>query len=1034
MKQKFKWILVPLLVLFSGYSYAQEKSISGNVTDEDGLPLPGVSVVVIGTTNGTQTDFDGNYTINAEEGQSLRYSYIGQKTVKREIGTANSINVVMQYSAQALDEVVLTGVAQGTSKKKLAFKVETVPVTGTQNVPTPDAASALIGKVAGAQIVQGGGNPLRNAAVILRGASSIEGSTAPLIIVDGIITQGGLNQISTQDIETIEVVKGAAASSLYGSLAGNGVIQIITKRGTTDKPKVTLRFENGFSNAQRDYPLAKKHDRLLDANGNFDLSSGAIVADPDGIFDNAYPGELINNVDEFISSQPYSQISASVSQNLDKVNYYISAEQTEVQGIITGLDPFKRQNARINLDVNLSSKFKLELTNYLVRQTGAEVTQAGQGDNVFFNLLTANPTVRLDQRDASGNYIPFFDGNGFINEYQNPLYVASNQKFDNENTRLVSSITGKYSITDNLVLETHLSTDRGRSEFVNFFPKGYVSGSQFDPNTNNGFILNIDSDYARVNSYAQLNYNTSFGDFNFKSSLRYLFEDFEGSFKTAQSSNFLTEGVTNLQQGTENISVNSGEFQEKTQNVFLSADLDWKDKLIIGGLVRSDRSSLFGEDNRDQIFYRGSFAYRLGEDIDAEWLDELKFRASYGTAGLRPDFGDIFETFSVSQTGITPLQIGNPDLQSPTIKELEVGLDFQVLNKYTLAFTYANSNTEDALITVPLSGAVPGRVQVQNIADTSYEAYEVAFNGTPFETEDFTWDFGITFSTVENSVDDLGSVAPFNRVIQGFGAGSSNQQLDADPAVNVFRVEPGQPFGAMFGNQLASSLDDLTVENGVVINEGLNLPISDFSVNEFGHVIVTANEDQAGLVNAGGEQAIRKWNPETNQLAVDLIGDTNPDFNMGFKNTLTYKNLSLYTLIDAQIGGDVYNYTRQFLYFNDRHADLDTYGAAGQQSSYANASSTIYNGAAPIDYFVEDATFVKIREISLSYTLDDNVLGPKIPIDAIKFTLSGRNLHTFTDYTGYDPEVALSGSPIFKLDEFSFPNFRTFAAAVQITF
>ena len=259
-------------------------------------------------------------------------------------------------------------------------------------------------------------------------------------------------------------------------------------------------------------------------------------------------------------------------------------------------------------------------------------------------------------------------------------------------------------------------------------------------------------------------------------------------------------------------------------------------------------------------------------------------------------------------------------------------------------------------------------------------------------------------------------------------------QLDADPAVNVFRVEPGQPFGAMFGNQLATSLDDLTVEDGVVINEGLNLPLSDFSVNEFGHVIVTANEGQAGLVNAGGEQAIRKWDPETNQLAVGLIGDTQPDFNMGFRNTLTYKNIRLYALVDMQIGGDVYNYTRQFLYFNDRHADLDTFGAAGQQSSYANASSTIYNGAAPIDYFVEDASFAKLREISLSYILDGDTFGPKIPIEEIVFTVSGRNLYTWTDYTGYDPEVALSGSSIFRLDEFSFPNFRTFAASLQITF
>ncbi len=1028
------WMMLVFLCCSITAALAQVSNVKGTVTDSEGVPLPGVSILVVGTTNGTQTDFDGNYSIMAATGQTLRFSYIGQKTIQKTVGTSSTIDVQMTEDTQALEEIILTGVAQGTSQRKLAFKVETVNPSGVQTVPTPDAASALIGKVAGAQIVQGGGNPLRQSAVILRGASAIEGSTNPLIIVDGIITEGGLNQISTQDIASIEVVKGAAASSLYGSLAGNGVIQIITKRGKTDKPQVKIRFENGFSETQNDYPLARRHDRLLDENGNFDVSSGSIVADPDGLFDNPWPGQLINNVEEFITSQPYSQMGISVSQNMDKANYFISAEQTEVQGILEGLNPFRRQNARLNLDLNLTNKFKLELTNYIVRQTGNEVTQQGQGDNVFFNLLTSDPTIRLDQKDANGNFIPFYDGNGFINEYQNPLYVVSNQRFDNVNTRMISSATGKYSISDKFLFEAHVSTDRGRTKVLNFFPKGYVSGSQFNPNTDNGFIFDLDSDFARNNAYAQLNYNTAIGDFNFKSSLRYLFEDVKNSFKRAQSSNFLTEGVVNLQQGTENIQVGSGAFREKTQNIFLTADLDWKEKVILGGFVRQDRSSLFGEDNRDQIFWRGSFAYRLGEDLKVDWLDELKFRGSYGTAGLRPDFGDIFETFNVSQTGITPLQIGNPDLQSPTISELEVGIDVGINNNYLLSVTYADSKTEDALLTVPLSGAVPGAVQVQNVAETAYKAWEASFSGTPIKTKNTTWDFGVTFATVENTVESLGNVAPFNRVIQGFAATGSDVQLDADPAVNVFRVEPGQPYGAMYGNQLVRSLDELTVQDGVVINEGLNLPLSAFSVNEFGHVIVTANENQSGLVNAGGEQAIRKWDAETNQLAVGLIGDTNPDFIMGFRNTFTYKNLRLYTLIDTQIGGDVYNYTRQYLYFNDRHADLDAFGAAGQQSSYANASSTIYNGGGPINYFVEDASFTKLREVSLTYTLDKKVLGPKIPIEDVQFTLSGRNLYTWTNYTGYDPEVALSGSPIFRLDEFSFPNFRTYAMSVQITF
>jgi len=1034
MNPKFKMILTLFTALIVQLTFAQQKTVSGSVSDENGLPLIGATVVISGTSSGTTTDFDGKYQILASTGDVLNFSYVGYSDQNITVGSSNTLNISMQ-SDDSLEEVVVTGVASGTSRTKLGFRVESVNLNGNgiQTIPTPDVASILIGKVAGAQVVQGGGNPLRNTAVILRGASSIEGTTAPLIIVDGIITEGNLNQFSTQDIQSIEVIKGAAASSLYGSLAGNGVIQIITKKGSTDKPQFRIRFENGFSEVQSNYPLAKNHDRLLDANGEFDVSSGAIVADPDGIFDNPWPGQIIDNVSKFVSSQPYSQIDMSISQRLnDMGNYYVNAGQTEVEGILEGLGPTIRQNIRLNLDLNVTEKFKLELNNYLAKQTGIEVVQAGQGDNTFFNLLTADPTVDLSQKDANGNFIPFYSGNGFLAEYQNPLYIVRNQQNQQINTRLVSSITGKYKLTDYLTFIGHLSTDRGSGDFTNFFPKGYIQGSQPSPNTDNGFIFNVKNVYSRVNSSAQLNFNKTIGDFNIKSSLRYLHEDVQSAFTTGRSSNFLTEGVSTLGQGTENIRVTSRNFFEKTQNVFLSADIDWKDKVILGGLVRSDRSSLFGENNRDQIFYRGSFAYRLGEDITADWLDELKFRVSYGTAGLRPNFGDIFETFTVLQTGITLNQVGNPELKSPTISELELGFDVKLLNKISFSLTYANSKTKDAIITVPLSGAVAGNTQRKNIAETAYQAFEASLLATPFDNGDFKWEVGLTYSTVNNEIISLGGIAPFNRGLIGFG--NDGNQIDANPAISLFRVEEGQPFGAIFGNQLAGSLDDLTVVDGQVINEGLNLPLSDFSVNEFGHVIVTANENQPGLVTAGGEQAIRKWDLNSNQLAVNRIGDTNPDFTAGIRNTLTYKNFSFYSLLDMQIGGDVYNYTKQFLYFNDRHGDLDMFGAAGQQSSYANASSTIYNGAAPIDYFIEDGSFVKIREISLSYILGKSGLGSKIPVDEIKFTVSGRNLYTFTNYTGFDPEVALTGSPIYKLDEFSFPNFRTYAATIQITF
>lgn len=1017
-------ILTLFMALIVQVTFAQQQTVSGTVSDENGLPLIGATVVISGTSSGTTTDFDGNYRINARQGEVLNFSYVGYQSQNITVGTSNTVNVSLQLD-NTLDEIIVTGVATGTSTKKLGFKVEKVGIEGLKTIPTPDVASALTGKVAGAQIVRGSGNPIRSSAIILRGASSIEGSSEPLIIIDGIITQGNLNDVNMDDVESIEVVKGAAASSLYGSQAGNGVIQIITKKGRSDKPQFIFKSETGFSKVNGTYPLAKNHDRLLNSNGEFDLSSGAIVPDPDGIFNNPWSGEIKDNVGEFVSSQPYSSINLSLAQRLENINYFSSLQEVTVDGILEGLNPYKRQSARINLDIDVTKKLKLKFNGNLIKTSGSEVEQQGQGDNLFFNLLTAVPTDDLTQRDANGNLFPFFPGNGYVNEYQNPLYLANTVKADREDRRFIGGITANYAFTDDLSLLTNVSLDRNSFYYRNLFPKGFDSGSQPNANLDDGFIFVRNRFTNRVNSSIQLNYQKQFGDINLRSSLRYLFENIDDELFDSSSSTFQTEGVETLGQGTTNINVGSALFREKTQNFFLTADIDWKDKLILGGLIRTDRSSLFGENNRDQIFYRGSLAYRLGQDLKVDGIDEFKIRASYGTAGLRPLFGDIFETFSVSQAGISPFQVGNPDLRSPKIGEFEAGIDLDFLGKYKFSFTYADSKTKDALITVPLSGAVPGSRQVQNIGETEYTSFEVAFSGTPITNDNFSWDFGITASTTENKYGSLGGVAPFNRIFLA-------TLFDPAPALNIFRVEEGQPYGSIYGNSLAKSLNDLTVVNGLVINEGLNLPISDFSINEYGHVIVTAHKDNSGAIGVG-EQAIRIWDEGSNQAISKNIGDTNPDLIMGLSNTFSYKNLSFYMLWDMQFGGSIYNYTKQLLYFNDRHGELDDFGAAGQPHTYVNSTSNIYNRGQAIDYFVEDATFAKLREVSLSYTLDKDVF-KNIPLESIRLTVSGRNILTITDYTGWDPEVSTENSAIFKLDEFSYPNFRTYVASIQITF
>jgi hypothetical protein len=295
-------------------------------------------------------------------------------------------------------------------------------------------------------------------------------------------------------------------------------------------------------------------------------------------------------------------------------------------------------------------------------------------------------------------------------------------------------------------------------------------------------------------------------------------------------------------------------------------------------------------------------------------------------------------------------------------------------------------------------------------------------SGRILDKRDLSWEANLTWSKTNQKITDLGAVPPFTRQING-------------TALPLFRVEEGVSYGTMYGNEVLTSLDQLTVVNGEVMNAGMDvnndgkLTTADYEINDQGYVVPkgthgTKNEQVVYRVNEKGEKATVK------------IGDTNPDFQMGLANTFNYKGIGLYVLLDWNQGGDVYNYTKQLLYFNSRHKDLQDFAAEGYNVAYSDGSSQIYNGAQATSYFVEDASYLKVREISLSYTLSKKTLGSLGNyLDQVKLSISGRNLFTFTDYSGWDPEVGLrTNATNFRLDEYSYPNFRTFTGSIQVRF
>ncbi|MFK8059096.1 MAG: TonB-dependent receptor plug domain-containing protein, partial [Polaribacter sp.] len=478
MKTKFNGILTLLLAFVVQISFAQQKTISGTVSDESGA-LPGVSVVIKGTTTGTETDFDGKYSIKASSGDVLVFRYLGYKVSQRTVGGSNTINLKMIQDDNVLDEIVVTGVARGTSTKKLGFSLAKVSTKALQEVPAADPANALRGKVAGVRVVQPSGNPSSAPQIRLRGSTSISGSQSPLIIVDGIITNGSLRDIPVEDIASMEVVKGAAAASLYGSLAANGVIQIITKKGK-GKFNVTLRSEYGFSSIANDYPVSSKHSYTNDplgvrngdwdndpttpatSNFGFDLSSGNRVLDPDGLFNNDYLSTTYDNVDGLFQPQAVSTNTVSLSGSEDVYNYYLSFQDMNQGGALEPVPPFRRQTVRANFGVKPTDKLEIKFTGSLTKSDGQNITEGGQGGNFFYSALTVEPFINLNAKDANGQFqnngIPGYDVQA--GNFQNPLYRAQLDENTFLRNRTLLGTDLIYDLTDDIQLSFSQSMDR----------------------------------------------------------------------------------------------------------------------------------------------------------------------------------------------------------------------------------------------------------------------------------------------------------------------------------------------------------------------------------------------------------------------------------------------------------------------------------------------------------------------------------------------------------------------------------------------
>ena len=954
---KSTFAIVFFVLPFMAFS---QGSVTGVITETStGQPLPGATVVVKGTTNGTTSDFDGNYQIDVSSFPAvLVFSSLGYATKEISVTDASVLNIALDESATGLDEVIITGLATSVKRSNLANAVATVSSAELAEVTPPQSLDgALSGKVVGTLINSNSGSPGGGFSVRLRGLTSIFGNNQPLYIVDGVyisnisVASSGLNAVSAaagggnassqdnatnriadinpNDIESVEILKGASAAAIYGSRGAAGVIIITTKKGKEGKTKFNISQTVGYNQIIRAQGVRNFTEDNVDAA---DLPAFIAARDSGNLVD--YEDVLYGN-EGFITNT-----NVSASGGNDKTSFYAGFARELEDGIVdnTGID---RSNVRLNLDHRFNDNIKVGLSSNYINSSA---------DRGFFNNDNSGTTigVALTATRPWDNLFPDENGNfpDHPNNSSNPLQTIALFTNNERVNRFIigGNIEATLFRTDNQSLKF---IGRAGTDFFNqvatvIFPQelqfqrvdqGGVNGVTAVTTTNNR-----NANYA---GFLVHNYRTK-NDLSFTTQLGLTNEQFSQNTVGVIASD-LIGSQTNVDQGA-NVSTNQFRLQQEDFGIFAQEEFNYQDKILATLGVRGDKSTNNGD--ADEFFYypKGSVAVNLHNfDFwsDDSFLNRLKPRVAYGEAGTFAVFGSLFTLFNNTLIDgnvgvVVPGARGNPGIQPERNKELELGFDAGFFNdKLSLTFTYYNKEAEDFLITAQVPGSSGFVAQQENGGDFENRGIEVSLNANIYESDDFGWD--ATFNWFRNR--------------------SEVTRLDV-PTFNL----------GGFGN----SLGQFQIEEGESVTQ---------------------------IVGTTG--------PGT---PVTQLGDTEPDFQFTWQNNLRYKDFTLAFLWHWKQGGDNINLTQLLSDFGGTSADFDDFDF---DPNINNGTFRINNGlfsgnAAP---FVEDASYLRLREVGLKYSVPgatlENWFGDVV--SNINIGVSGRNLINVFDYNSFDPEVSNFG-------------------------
>ncbi len=1012
----------------------EKQRISGIITDENGEAVIGASVTEKGTQNATVTDVNGHYELYVPKSCALQVSYIGYLTQTIKVGNkGHHINIQLKEDAHSLDEVVVVGYGQ-MKKSDLTGSVSSVAVDRDKAVFNSGIDHLLQGNAPGVYVNGGDAQVGGLINVRIRGTSTLNGNKEPLYVIDGIImndatedvgnpnsgggtgsdpvqtTQSALTGINPQDIQSIEILKDASATAIYGSRASNGVVLITTKEGRNGKAKINLSAGLSFDHAS-------KHISVLNAEEYVAYRNEKETENEEGFYSADFHPVNRDWQRELFHTSTTQSYRLSVNGGNDKANYYVAGGYLDNKGIIrkTGLTQADlRVNYKYKLNKNLSLKGTFSLTRRVNDMTAGTDGQGNQRTSLTRHAILAKPFAELDPADD----------NDTDNDLQlTPTNWLTDYKDHSEENRTMASIALDYKLTKGLTFHVMGSYDTRDKTRSRWYSTGVYTGMKVNGQLGYSELRSLKKaleallyyDYT-LNRVHRLS-GTAGVTYERRDANRYgmLGEDFS----------IMSLGIDGIAYANKTYTNSHSLTNETTASSLLRLNYNYLDRYLVTLTGRVDGSSKFQKGNRYSFFPSVALAWRVNQENflkDSKWLSNLKLRLGWGMTGnqsisayaTQNTYGNVeYATGSGQNTvGLHPSKIANPDLKWEATTQVNAGIDFGIFkNRLTLSIDAYHKETNDILQSMNTAVSTGYSSIYVNCGSIQNNGIEASVNAVPVSTKDFTWTIGANISHNKNRITDLG--LPLTKYgteyYEAYYGTNLSYYASAAFPVNIFIK--GKPIGLFWGYKTDGILQSDEQANGLVYN-GNALKAGD---------IAYIDTKKDGIINT--EDRV-------------IIGDPNPDFTFGFNTTLTYKDFTLNAQFHGSVGNDVVNANK--LDNTNTYYDYNILTEAYRQAWRPEQPSNTYPRlGVPLseltDRLVEDGSFLRMGSLSLSYNVP---LKRSKLINAMQITLTGRNLFTITNYSGYNPDInSFSNDPKrIGIDYGSAPVTRSYSCTLNVTF